>query len=112
MNTWFSNNVENDEIGTHDKQLITYTIDNDDNVSDTVQDLSYVEGEGDSTATTIGCNHGKVDQKKTPAPYNHSFFWVKCLKVVAKCCLNWIFLSWWFWCCNVEYWNEIFKTYH
>ena len=74
MNTWFSNNVENDEIGTHDKQLITYTIDNDDNVSDTVQDLSYVEGEGDSTATTIGCNHGKVDQKKTPAPYNQSFF--------------------------------------
>ena len=41
---------------------------------------------------------------------------VKGLKVVAKCCLNWIFfnddLFCYVKCSNVEYQVEIFNTYH
>ena len=43
-------------------------------------------------------------------------FLVKRLKVVAKCCLNWIFFHGALYCCvrysNIEYQDEIFKTYH
>jgi hypothetical protein len=62
-----------------------------------------------------GCKHGKVDQKNAPTYHD---FWVKGLKVVAKCCLVWILpifyddLYCYDKCLNVEYQVQIFKAYH
>ena len=48
---------------------------------------------------------------------NTIIFLVKRLTIIAKCCLNWIFIfhDALYYCAryvNIEYQNDIFKTYH
>ena len=64
----------------------------------------------------VGCKHGKVDLRIAPVFQNKSYFLVKRLKVIAICYLNQVFIYDDLDCCfkylNVEYPDEIFKTYH
>ena len=62
-----------------------------------------------------GNKHGQVHKKKVQCTKTIIFL-VKRLKVIAKCCLNWIFFHDTLYCCVtysiMQYQDDIFKTYH
>ena len=67
-------------------------------------------------ASPTKSSHGQVHKKKLRYIKTLIFFWIKCLKVVAKCCLNLISFYLPLYCCarhpNIEYQYEIFNPFH